>query len=190
MSDAKEVELSLKVFMNEEKTKVLFAEANNDFADVLLSFLTLPLGKIVKILEKHYGDKAPTLGSLTSLYNGLAKPDMVNLWELEGKKVLDNPRTYYSQHRNLKVSVDYTEPSKYAFGEVYEGVYTKNSACFIISDDLRMVPNAMGSIMQTFSKLGFDITDMQGVEMRNVTFGLKEVSFFLKTHVDLTPFCF
>lgn len=51
MSDAKEVKFSLKVLINKQKTKVLFAEAESDFSDVLLSFLTLPLGKIVNFGE-------------------------------------------------------------------------------------------------------------------------------------------
>ncbi|KAL8473485.1 hypothetical protein ACS0TY_030352 [Phlomoides rotata] len=191
MSDAKEVELSLKVFINKEKTKVLFAEAENDFADVLLSFLNLSLGKIVKIVEKQYGDRAPCIGSLTSLYNGLANTDMVNLWSVRGNEMLDNPKIMDStmeSTRNLKVCVDYTESSTYAFGESYKGVFTQNSASFIICDDLRMVPNAMGSIMQTFSELGLDITDMQGAETRNVTFGLKEIIHLLKESlVSPTP---
>lgn len=44
MADAKEVEFTLKVRMNKQKTKVLFAEIESNLADVLLSFLTLPLG--------------------------------------------------------------------------------------------------------------------------------------------------
>lgn len=39
--------LSLKVVINNDMSKVVFAEADNDFVDVLLSFLTLPLGKVV-----------------------------------------------------------------------------------------------------------------------------------------------
>lgn len=131
MSDAKEVEFSLKVFINKEKTKVLFAEADNDFADVLLSFLTLSLGKIVKILEKHYGNNAPSVGSLTSLMKGLANPDMVKLWKCLGMQVLDNPKTSFSENSSLKVSLDYTEPTTYAFGKPYNGVFTQNSASFI-----------------------------------------------------------
>ncbi|KAL8474335.1 hypothetical protein ACS0TY_030974 [Phlomoides rotata] len=71
MSDtAKDAKVSLKVMVNKEKTKVLFAEADCDFASVLISFLLLPLGRIVKLLEKHYGDKSPAFGSITSLYKG------------------------------------------------------------------------------------------------------------------------
>ncbi|KAL8474309.1 hypothetical protein ACS0TY_030950 [Phlomoides rotata] len=178
MSDAKEVELCLKVFINKEKTKVLFAEVDNDFADVLLSFLTLPLGKIVKILEKHYGDKAPSIGSLTTLYNGLKSPDMVNLWEKRGKEVLNNAERVY-EYSNLKFSVD-GKLSTYEFGELYDGVFTRNSASFIVCDDLRMLPNVSGSILQTLTKLGVDVMEMSGAVSGNVTFGLKEVIDLLR----------
>ncbi|KAL8478266.1 hypothetical protein ACS0TY_030240 [Phlomoides rotata] len=174
MSDAKEVEFSLKVFVNKEKTKVLFAEAEHDFADVLLSFLWLPLGKIVKILEKHYGENAPTIGSLNTLYNGLTNPENVTLWTQYGKYALNNPESAF-QNSRLKISVDYINPSRYKFGESYHGCFTPNSASFIISDDLRMLPNMSGSIMQTLAKLGIDMADMNMAEMRNVTLGLKEV---------------
>lgn len=174
MSYDKEVELSLKFFINKEKRKVLFAEAGNDFADVLLSFLTLPLGKIVKILERKYGDKAPSIGSLTTLYNGLKSPDVINLWTKRGKEVLDNAVSM-SEPSYLKISVDYTDISIYKFGEPYNGVFTPNSASFIICDDLRMFPNVSGSILQTLNKLGVDVKDMQLAETRNVTFGEKEV---------------
>ena len=46
MCDGKEGEFSLKVMINRQKTKVLFAEVDSLFADILLSFLTLPLGRI------------------------------------------------------------------------------------------------------------------------------------------------
>ncbi|KAI3457339.1 hypothetical protein Pfo_014002 [Paulownia fortunei] len=114
MSDAKEVKFSLKVMINKQKTKVLFAEADSDFADVLLSFLTLPLGKIVRVLEKHYGDKAPVIGSLTTLYNGLANLSSVHFWTEYGKQMLLDPRnSLEAECRKLKLNVDDTQPMKY-----------------------------------------------------------------------------
>ncbi|KAL8478281.1 hypothetical protein ACS0TY_030255 [Phlomoides rotata] len=65
LETAKDVTLPLRVMVNKEKTKVLFAEADSKSISVLLSFLTLPLGRIVKILEKHYADNPPAFGSLT-----------------------------------------------------------------------------------------------------------------------------
>ncbi|KAL0384216.1 UNVERIFIED_CONTAM: hypothetical protein Sradi_2815900 [Sesamum radiatum] len=70
MSESEDVKLSLRVVMNKEENKVLFAEVDNCFADVLLSFLTLPLGTIARLLVKHYAEGAPVIGSLSTLYQG------------------------------------------------------------------------------------------------------------------------
>ncbi|KAK6157283.1 hypothetical protein DH2020_011531 [Rehmannia glutinosa] len=129
MSDAaEEVKFSLKVMVNKQKTKVLFAEADSDFADVLLSFLTLPLGTIVRIMYKHYGDKAPIIGSLTTLYNGLSNLDSVYFWTESGKQMLLNPRnSSETECRKLKLNVDDTQPAKYFTCEDWNCGYPRYS---------------------------------------------------------------
>lgn len=57
--------------------------------------------------------------------------------------------------------------------------FTKGTASFIIRDDLLLVPNVRGSIIQTLSDLGLTITDMDGAEIRNVIFGFNEVILVL-----------
>lgn len=47
-----EEQFYLKIFVVREKNRVLFAKAGKDFMDALLSFLTFPLGTIVKIVGK------------------------------------------------------------------------------------------------------------------------------------------
>ncbi|KAL6535896.1 hypothetical protein OROHE_012740 [Orobanche hederae] len=143
---AEDVKFCLKVMINKEKTKVLLAEADGDLVDVLLSFLTLPLGTIVRILENHYGDEAPVLGSLTTLRKGLSVLDRAHFSAESSKQMLLNP----------------------ACG----AVFSLKTASFIITDDMRMVPNVAGSIMLTLKNL--EITDTLGAELRNVTFGFKE----------------
>ncbi|KAL8478273.1 hypothetical protein ACS0TY_030247 [Phlomoides rotata] len=176
-TDAKEDELSLKIFIDKEKTKVLFAEAGNDFTDVLLSFMMLPLGRIVKLVD---GDNAPpTIGSLSTLYKGLTNPDTANLWTKYGKELLDNPRSNFD-FSDLKVRVDDSHPSRNNFEGSCSEVFTEISTSFLFSDDLRVMPNVMGSILYTLDKLGIDVMDTQGAEMVNVTFGLKEIVDLLK----------
>ncbi|XP_052728507.1 uncharacterized protein LOC128195303 [Vigna angularis] len=45
--------VSLKVLVDKEKNKVVFTEAGKDFLDVLLSFLTLPLVTIARLVAKE-----------------------------------------------------------------------------------------------------------------------------------------
>ncbi|KAL7108723.1 hypothetical protein ACP275_06G130500 [Erythranthe tilingii] len=218
------VEFSLKVLINKEKNKVLFAEVDSDFAEVVLSFLTLPLGTIARVLKKHYGDKDArtpvNIGSLTTLYDGLSNLDGINLRYQFRKAMLLNPVSsfegecrklkldisdpltvkYFScpdwncTHRwskvamrrdttvtclcgktkNKGVCLDESETSLHGSG----GVFTIKTTSFLISDDLRMVPNVAVGFVQTLGNLG--ITDTKGAELRNVTFGFNEVMDLLK----------
>lgn len=104
---SKDATFSLKVMVNKEKRKVLFADVDSTFADVLLSFLTLPLGAIVRILKNHYGDEeAPAFGSLTSLYNSLENLDSVHFLTEGAKSILLHPRSSSdAQRRGLKLDI-------------------------------------------------------------------------------------
>ncbi|KAG8387029.1 hypothetical protein BUALT_Bualt03G0210600 [Buddleja alternifolia] len=160
MSTVEEVKFSLKVIINKQKTKVLFAEVSSDFADVLLSFMTFPLGTIVRILEKHYGDEAvPTLGSLNSLRKSLTKLNDVHFWTKQGKMMLLNPvNPFEAECHKLKLNIDHDAlPTKYSL--VKTGI-------------------VRGSIMHSLSILG--ITDVDGAELRTVTVGFNEIMNLLK----------
>ncbi|KAL7128795.1 hypothetical protein ABFS83_13G018400 [Erythranthe nasuta] len=232
MSDADEAEISgadeevqftLKAVINRQKTKVLFAEIDSQFADVLISFLTMPLGKMVKLLKDHYSrDEAPPIGSLTSLYNGLSNLDSRHFWTEGCKHMLLNPRSsleykcsrlkldindtrlnkYFccedprcsrpsysniSMHRDVGVcacgkslnrEVGLRNSSELADGDRDDGFFVVANESFLISDDLRIVPNVARSVMDTLKNLG--ITDMDGAEFRNVVFGFNEVIDLLK----------
>ncbi|KAL8478852.1 hypothetical protein ACS0TY_030655 [Phlomoides rotata] len=188
MSDANIlVKFTLKAVINKHKTRVLFAEVDNDFLNLLFSFLMLPLGIILQVLERHYGDKTPlVIGSLYTLYSGLAKLGSCHFqsdghmpWMIFKPDLI---RAYVFPHLNANLSFS-TYSKSYTLGKAYFVVYkvfTKDKASFIICDDLRMVPNVKGSIVRTLNNVGVDMADMDGSEIRNVTFGLNEVMDFLK----------
>ncbi|KAL3635448.1 hypothetical protein CASFOL_019995 [Castilleja foliolosa] len=114
MSDNEDVKFSLSVLVNKQRTKVLYAEVDSDFADVLLSFLSLPLGTIVRILGKHYGDESPVVGSLTNLYNSLSNLNSDLFCTESCKQMLLNPRKSLKNERcKLKLNVDDTPLTKY-----------------------------------------------------------------------------
>ncbi|KAH6785641.1 hypothetical protein C2S51_038096 [Perilla frutescens var. frutescens] len=181
MSKAEEMKLHIKVVMNEQKTKVLFAEAGSDFTDVLLSFLLLPLGTILKVMEKQYGDKAPVIGSLSTLYNGVVNLDNIHFQSEAAKQSLLFPASCYeSEARKLRLNVNYPQPTSPSSRKAYDGVYTDCASSFIISDDLQVMPNVAGSFMKTLSSLGIAVADMDGAETKNVTFGLNEILALLR----------
>ncbi|KAL1560813.1 hypothetical protein AAHA92_10985 [Salvia divinorum] len=230
MCDSKEAEFSLKVMINKEKTKVLFAEVDSHFADILLSFLTLPLGRIIKVLNKHYGDdEAPTIGSLSSLYHSLVNLDSSHFCTEGAKQTLLNPRSSIEdEYERIKLDIADFQPPKYLqcryhYGfdkcrsvSVYydsinkihacgcgpnsiredeeekeckaasgDGVFTINTASFVISDDLHILPVETG-LLGIILILG--ITDADKAEAINVTFGFSEIMSLLKASlISQTP---
>ncbi|KAL3635456.1 hypothetical protein CASFOL_020003 [Castilleja foliolosa] len=113
MSDNEDVKFSLKVVLNKQRTKVFYAEVDSDFADILLSFLSLPLGTIVRILGKHYGDESPVVGSLTTLYKSLSNLNSDLFCTESCKLMLLNPRKLLINERcELKLNVDDTPLTK------------------------------------------------------------------------------
>ncbi|KAG6419573.1 hypothetical protein SASPL_121795 [Salvia splendens] len=107
MTDAsKDFKFTLKVMIDKKKKKVLFAESDCQFVDVLLSFLTLPLGRIIRALSDHYVEKAPTIGSLSNLYRSLACADNAYFVTEDAKKLLLNPRSPFEvEYGKLKPSI-------------------------------------------------------------------------------------
>ncbi|XP_074566363.1 uncharacterized protein LOC141822969 [Curcuma longa] len=63
--------MEINLLIDAKKERVILAESNSDFIDVLFSFLTLPLGTIVRILEKQ-----SFLGCMDRLYESVQKLDI------------------------------------------------------------------------------------------------------------------
>ncbi|XP_042010510.1 uncharacterized protein LOC121759074 [Salvia splendens] len=168
MSDAEEVvKISLKVVINKEKTKVLYAESDGYFVDILLSFLTLPLGRVVKLFEKHYGAETPILGCLNTLYNSVVNLDSSYFRTENTKQILINPiSSFDADCRRLKLNISDSEPCDI---DPNSGVFTIDTTTFIITDDLHIVPK----LVQTRNIL--NIKETEGAESLNVAFGVSEI---------------
>ncbi|CAA0808592.1 Protein of unknown function (DUF674 [Striga hermonthica] len=175
MAATKDVQFTLKVMINKDKTKVLFAEADSDFTNVLLSFLALPLGKIAKILVEHYGDDTLAICSFTSLYNSLADLDVVHFHTESGKQMLLNPRSVFDKEcRQLKLNLSDSELTKYfTCGKSSSGEHN-------FSMNYDTVICDCGKTMTRETELRSSETIEDGAEMRSVTFGYNEIIDFLK----------
>ncbi|KAJ0524564.1 hypothetical protein HanHA300_Chr09g0301911 [Helianthus annuus] len=111
---AKEAKISIKVIIDKVKRRVVYAEADHTFVDILFSFMTLPLGTIVRLLGKLDDKKYEGFGSLKNLYQSLEDFPESYLSTEECKHMLLNPRSLSYDHcRNLKLQIDDTEPLKY-----------------------------------------------------------------------------
>lgn len=206
----------LKLAMNKHGSKVMLAEVESDFADIMVSFLTRPIGAILRSLQHHYRDKPPRIGSLTTLYNSLASLSIDHFVTELAKEMVVNPRSPFEpEYRKMKLHIGcdddkyftcenwtcpyprYSNISMYydvqkcrcgknlnravGFNEEEDseasGVFMSSSASFVISDDLRLLPNdGVLSVVGTLRRLG--IVGIDEFELRDVNIGYNEVIDF------------
>jgi len=58
MASNEEVTIALRYWVDEKKRRVIVAEASGDLVDVLFSFLTLPLGTIIRLWDSLDGENS------------------------------------------------------------------------------------------------------------------------------------
>ncbi|RHN46337.1 hypothetical protein MtrunA17_Chr7g0241161 [Medicago truncatula] len=106
-------EVTLRVMVDKEINKVVYAEAGKDFVDALFSFLTLPLGTISRLVAKESDIEAVRFGSLSTLYQSVSDLDEHYLWSNTCKEMLLNPRNSMEAYcQQLKLNIDDT-PAQY-----------------------------------------------------------------------------
>ncbi|KAL5580851.1 hypothetical protein UlMin_013293 [Ulmus minor] len=105
-------DFSIKVYVDKKKNRIVYAECGGDLVDVLLSFLTTPLGTIVSLARSQ---SLPTeMGCLSNLYTSAENMDVQNFHSRACKTMLLEPRNSAETHcMNLKLKVDNTLGIKY-----------------------------------------------------------------------------
>lgn len=120
-----EPKFTLRLIVDEEKKKVVLAEACRDFVDVLFSLLTLPLGTIVRLLKIH---RKSEIGCFTNLYQSVVDMDIEDFKTEACKKMLLYPRSVKEvQCKRLKVNINPTEDIKCFKCSSYCGLYSNFS---------------------------------------------------------------
>ncbi|KAH0471070.1 hypothetical protein IEQ34_000793 [Dendrobium chrysotoxum] len=100
-SMADEKRLSLNAWVDKDKKRVVFAEADSGFVDVLFSFLTLPLGTIIKLLFNNSG-----LGCIDNLYDSIKQLSDQHLSTKACKNMLLSPCSAAAEHyEKLKLNI-------------------------------------------------------------------------------------
>ncbi|KAI5321794.1 hypothetical protein L3X38_030865 [Prunus dulcis] len=84
MADESLNNISLKALVNKGSNRVIFIESGHEFIDVLISFLTLPMGTIIKLARNH---SAPLgIGCMKNLYASVKDIDVqhfrTNCWDM------------------------------------------------------------------------------------------------------------
>lgn len=125
---------TLRLTVDEEKNKVVLAEACRDFVDVLFSLLTLPMGTIVRLLENHRKSEPVTVGCFNNLYRSVVDMGSVDFETEACKQMLLYPRSVREvQCRRLKLNINPTEDLKcfkcLSYCDLYSNFNTSRCYC-------------------------------------------------------------
>ncbi|MED6167334.1 hypothetical protein PIB30_001757 [Stylosanthes scabra] len=106
---------TLRLLVDREKNRVVVAEASRDFVDTLFSFLTIPLGTIIRLISKNnHHDQQPQHGCVNNLYRSVENSGDKVFWNPICKRMLLRPRnSSESLCKKLKLNVDDTEPTRF-----------------------------------------------------------------------------
>ncbi|RDX61644.1 hypothetical protein CR513_60109, partial [Mucuna pruriens] len=114
MASKQETTIRLRFWMDEEKKRVIVAEASGDFIDVLFSFLTLPLGTIMRLISNNKPHSPLEIGCINNLYHSVQNFSTDVFWNRICQQMLLSPRNSLEAFcQRLKLNVDDTEPTKY-----------------------------------------------------------------------------
>ncbi|KAL0905034.1 hypothetical protein M5K25_027206 [Dendrobium thyrsiflorum] len=159
---ADEKNLSLNAWVDKDKKHVVFAEADSDFVNVLFSFLTLPLGTIIKLLSNNSG-----LGCIDNLYDSIKQLNDQHFSTKACKHMLLSPCNAAEKHcEKLKLNL-------------CSGVFVKkNDTKFMIIDDFRVTQSSVSECYDRLKEFG--VKDINLLEEWILEFGRKEILFFPK----------
>ncbi|KAL8029724.1 hypothetical protein ABFX02_14G243100 [Erythranthe guttata] len=201
--------MSLKLLIDTQGKRVLYAEANKGFVDFLFHILSLPVGTLVSFLKSQ-----GNIGSLANLYNSIENLNDSYMQLKQTKDTLLKPmplsfvggpnvpgrNLYMSYCDHPYVSVDpktacpkcKTETTRpvYFVGPTPcgEAGFVKDMVTYMVMDDLSVTPLSTMSSFALLLKL--DVKDMSAVEEKVVNFGMDEavklLNASLHTHNVLT----
>ncbi|XP_021820948.1 uncharacterized protein LOC110762603 [Prunus avium] len=214
MADKSTNNIELKALVDKGSNKVIFIEPDNDFVDVLFSFMTIPMGTIIRLARKH--SDPVVIGCMNNLYASVENIDEQKFWIPICKDMLLHPRNAADPQCNLlKLKLDDAEPRHYftcysyckfiscdktncpSHGIVMHetslslrpsqvgSVFVKGEIRFTVTDDLQVIP-PIASTNSVFTKLG--VMDVDAIEELTVNIGTVEMfNLLMSSLVSKTP---
>ncbi|CAK9176521.1 unnamed protein product [Ilex paraguariensis] len=92
--------VTLKLLIDTQSHKVLFAEAGKEFVDFLFTLLFLPVGTVIKLLTKQ-----SMVGSIGNLYDSIENLSEIYMQPNQDKNSLLNPQTFAAKASILLLDV-------------------------------------------------------------------------------------
>ncbi|GMN21256.1 hypothetical protein TIFTF001_043267 [Ficus carica] len=116
VADKRRNGLRLKAVVDREKSKVIFIEADSDFVDVLLSFLTIPIGTAITLAQKQLVSTG--MGCVINVHTSVKNMDLqyLHFQSEAGKIMLLSPCTEAASYcEKLKLKIDNADHTEKVF---------------------------------------------------------------------------
>lgn len=106
------IQIPIKGLVHKQEERVLFAEANSDFVDILFSFLTMPMGTIVRLLSNQSDSSHPAVtGTFHNLFRSMENLESKYFATQACKDMLKSTRNLVeTECRKLKINIDDIKP--------------------------------------------------------------------------------
>ncbi|KAK4579039.1 hypothetical protein RGQ29_028914 [Quercus rubra] len=187
--------VSLKLMIDTESRRVLYAEAGKDFVDFLFYILALPAGTFIPLLNQEM------VGSLGNIYDSIENLSTSYLRPNVTKDSLLKPRAYFSAGTGLPLHLPNVESSRKLYrcfqcacvthagnarcppcaNDPYSSIvgdYVKEKVTYMVMDDLAVKPFSTTSLTTLLNKL--NVKDIGALEEKVVDLGMEEVVKLLK----------
>ncbi|KAI9080095.1 hypothetical protein K1719_037911 [Acacia pycnantha] len=217
MASMQDLSSPLSLFVDKERNRVVVAEASGDFLNALLSFLTLPLGTIIRLVSNNkQTHESVEVGCINNLYKSVQNLNTEVFWNGICKNMLLCPRNPCEKLcQKLKFNLDDTEPTRCLVcgscgggnrtllstfagvncscgklmdkemrleeednSKLGDGVFVRGETKYLISDDLRVLENSPGNIVDHLVQHSY--TDFTKLTHVTPNVGLNQIMDLLK----------
>jgi hypothetical protein len=188
-----DIQMTVKLVIRKSDGKILYAEGGRDFADFFISFLTFPLGGVVRM----FGGNC-SLGSVDALYNSILDLDENKYFVTKFYQFVSHVRSftvmthddYYITCENVYYFDDIPD-TKTVFVERSCDTFVKGPRTYVATDDLVLTESSPASVLNLINHFQTPFNDLNE---RVIKIGVHEVcntnSICLYTLFSTTGFCF
>ncbi|MBA0629580.1 hypothetical protein Godav_024118 [Gossypium davidsonii] len=155
--------VSLKLLIDPIAHRVLFAEATKDFVDFLFNIMSLPVGTVIRLLNKQ-----GTAGCIGNIYDSIENLSESYMLKASGKDILLKPMVmnYSANVAPLLPIMEFSKCTK-----LYR-CCGKQVLPYVVMDDLTVGPMSVKSIITLLNH--YNIKDLGDLEEKVIAVGVNE----------------
>jgi hypothetical protein len=209
VENTKDIQFTIKLVIRKSDGKILYAQGGHEFADAILSFLTFPLGGVVRMFEGNC-----SLGSIDGLHHSILDLDENKYFVTKEAKnrIVDphlspqfglknqifpirRPREKFYCHGNSitceKIDYfDWTDDTDYnlVFFLPVDG-YVKGPKTYVVTDDLVLKESSPTSVLHLINHFQTPLNDLKE---KVINIGLNEVcdgNAYIDSNFKFLCFC-